>query len=129
MYRYRYQRGLSCLVGERAAKHLPKLGQILSIRGYRYQGRYGLNEAVMVKGTNGSARFTGTCWGYGGSGPHAVRDLLMILGISKDWAEIIAFKSFRWDDTGTDWKVEFQYGSLNYWVRTVGKTAFGRQVA
>lgn len=128
-YRYRYQRGLSCLVKERAMKHLPKLGKILSIRGYRYQGRYGLNEAVMVVGELGTARFNAVCWSYGGSGPHAVRDLLMLLGVSQDWAEIIAFKSFRWDDKGTDWEVRFDNGSLVYWARTVGKTAFGRQAA
>ena len=37
-----------------------KLGIILSVKGYRYFGRYGTtHEAVMVKGTKGTARFGG----------------------------------------------------------------------
>ena len=123
-YRYRYLRGLSMLVKERAEKHLSKIGCVLSIRGYRYRGKYGLNEAVMVVGEKGTARFSGTCWGYGGSGPHAVRDLLMLLGMSQEWAEIIAFKSYRWDDKGTDWELRINEGNVVYWARTTGKKAF-----
>ena len=107
MYRYRYN-GNSNNVLPRAQKHLHKVGRILSIRGYRYIGRYGATwEAVMVKGDKGSARFHGCCWGYGGEGPRTVKALLLSIGVQERTATMMAFQARRLDVVGTDWEIRW----------------------
>lgn len=117
MYRYRYQRGLSDLVSPRAMKHLSKLGKLTSVKGYSYRGRYGINEAVLVKGEKGSARFNGVCWGYFGSGPNALFRLLRLVGLDKAAAYSFAFCKPRSDKPATSWQC-----ALNHQVPEVTKT-------
>ena len=109
MYRYRDQSGSTRRSLQMAERHLPKIGKVLSIKGYRYKGRYdATHESVMVKGENGSCRFDGFCWGYGGTGPHGLFDLLTRLGIIERDAKAIAFECFRGEEIGVDWSVEFR---------------------
>lgn len=95
-------------------KHVARLGRITSIRGYRYNAtvksegnplRLTGCERVMVYGENGSARFAGVCWGYGGESPHALRDLLMACGFHQEQADTYAFGLHRSDKPGTDWLI------------------------
>jgi hypothetical protein len=109
MYRYRNDR--STLHNRDAFDRiLPKLGRIKEVRGYRYLGRYqAYHEAVLVKGTKGSARFGGLLWGYGGEGPRGLVELLVKLGVHRERAEAIAFRTPRHDynKPGSDWVVYF----------------------
>jgi hypothetical protein len=129
MYRYRYEGSRSHEVetGLRLGK-IDKVGKIRLIRGYRYIGTrsYVSNgerhtyttdfERVMVLGSQGTARFSGCCWGYGGSGPHALRALLMKCGISKEMAEDVAFRAPRNANNHApglqvDWEIDLTDGT------------------
>jgi hypothetical protein len=113
MYRYRYQRSLSRYVLDRFIKHRGQLGDIKRVVAKRYgawrqgtEGQYYTSyEVLMVYGTQGTARFTGCCWGYGGSGPHATLDLLLAIGIAKEVAEQYAFHTPRKQNIGIDWEI------------------------
>lgn len=118
-YRYRSPLCGSVTTPTYVKRHLAKLGEIKTIRGYRYerwnakrdeQGRIvgsyrTVHEAVLVIGLRGSARFSGVCWGYGGSGPHALRDALVEAGVRNDLASQTAFTATRRDDLGWDWEL------------------------
>jgi len=85
---------------------IEKLGKIKLVRGYRYFGRYNTShEAVLVVGENGTARFGGLLWGYGGEGPRGLRELLLKLNVPKEQAESIAFNTPRKDEVGEDWRL------------------------
>lgn len=94
--------------------HCAKLGTLREVRAYRYQGQYGLNERILVKGSHGSARFGALCWGYNGQGPHGLRDLLLFLGLHQELADKVAFTSFRGHAPGTDWSLTFHNRSVTY---------------
>lgn len=109
-YQYRYRAdGLpTYLMRKRFDFIISRLGQITEVRGYRYYGRYSTtHEAVMLKGTKGTARLSGLCWGYGGEGPSGLVELLLRLGVPKEQAQDVAFKTPRGEhfDLGTDWKL------------------------
>lgn len=108
-YRYRYHGGTTRGARDRFDRILPKLGRILSVKGYRYRGRYGAQwEAVLVRGTKGTARFSGLLWGYGGEGPHGTQELLVKLGLSRSLADQIAFHTVRaYPENGADWVLYF----------------------
>lgn len=84
MYRYRGNRGVTRKSLTEMVKHLHKIGTPLLVRGYWYNGRYGKNAAVMVRGTLGTARFGGFSWGYGGEGPRGLEQLLQRLNVSAE---------------------------------------------
>jgi hypothetical protein len=84
---------------------IQKLGAIRFVKGYRYIGRYSVKEAVMVVGENGTARFGGLLWGYKGTGPRGLLELLAKLSVSKDVAENIAFNIPRRHECGEDWRL------------------------
>lgn len=89
---------------------LAKLGHITYVKAYRYFGRYGTNhEAIMVKGENGTARFNGLCWGYGGEGPSGTCELLLKLGLTVAEAQMMAYNKPRRDfnQLGVDWEIFF----------------------
>ena len=82
---------------------IEKLGKIKLVRGYRYFGRYNTShEAVLVVGENGTARFGGLLWGYGGEGPRGLQELLLKLNVPAAQAEAIAFSTPRKDEIGED---------------------------
>ncbi len=88
-----------------------KLGKLSSVRGYRYRGRYNTtHEAVLIKGENGSIRFGGLLWGYGGEGPRGLVELLGKIGVSESNAQQIAFTTARRDEVGTDWEIKVVEG-------------------
>ena len=60
----------------------------------------------MIKGENGSARFGGFSWGYGGQGPRGLIRVLQLCGVPLETAESIAFNSVRKDVLGTDWELK-----------------------
>jgi len=85
---------------------IEKLGKIKLVRGYRYFGRYNTShEAVLVVGENGTARFGGLLWGYGGEGPRGLQELLLKLNVPAAQAEAIAFSTPRKDEIGEDWRL------------------------
>lgn len=107
MYRYRNNGSTSqCLVA--VERHLPKVGKIHTIRGYVYHGRYNTNHvAVMVKGANGSARFSGFSWGYGGEGPRGLKEVLQKLNIpSNEIERVLKVEWNGWSKLGEVWKIE-----------------------
>jgi hypothetical protein len=101
--RYRDHAGGLTQKSVRALRNLPKLGTITKVRGYRFWGKYGLEEAVMVYGENGTARYEGVLWGYGGTGPSGLVQLLRKIGVDGHFAERVAFYTPRRDNVGTDW--------------------------
>jgi hypothetical protein len=107
-------------------KHLRKIGQPQVVRAYRFctarkkwaTDDIGIQfdrEAVLVKGTRGSARFEGFCWGYGGEGPRGLRNLLLMLGVPIGVAEQVAFEKQRKDKCGTDWEYEVPTECIPVW--------------
>lgn len=105
IHRFRYDRSTKhSLAG---MSRLEKLGKIISIRGYRWKPKNEAhNEAVLVKGENGSIRFGGFLWGYNGEGPRGLTTLLRELGFGQATANEIT-KSQRNDTSGVDWEIHF----------------------
>lgn len=79
--RYRDQAGSTRISTIASKKHVARLGKLEYVRGYVYRGTYGMTFATIVKGENGTARFRGFSWGYGGEGPHGLLYLLQRLGV------------------------------------------------
>ena len=94
MYRYRDNSGSTSGSLDRL-EHIDKLGKLSVIRGYTYKGKYGFNSAVLIKGENGSARYSGFSWGYSGEGPRGLEKLLRLLNINQD--EIKRVLDCPWD--------------------------------
>ena len=127
-YRYRDNScGVTRISLERMRKHLRKIGRPQVVRAYRFRSKrqYRLaqlqqytevtREAVLVKGTRGTARFEGFCWGYGGEGPRGLRNLLLMLGVPVGVAMQIAFEKQRKDECGTDWEYQVPAQCIPVW--------------
>lgn len=106
----------STLQARRHFHKAAKLGNLIKIEGVRYtamfkgeSGSYPIqNEVVRITGTHGTLRLHGLCWGYGGTGPSALRDLLQFCGLKRGHADLVAFKMPRNGNTnGVDWTLEF----------------------
>lgn len=118
---YRYEHNTTQKSTKFGPKHIKRLGKLKTIEGYRFRStrsyisevdntrRYWSNthERLRCRGENGQSLISGVCWGYGGSGPHAVKDILTACGISVAVAELVAFESKRGNDTGVDWRITF----------------------
>lgn len=105
--RYRYEGGTTHGAETRFDKVIAKLGTITEIRAYRYIGRYDTDhEAILVRGTNGTARFSGLLWGYSGQGPRGTHALLLKLGVDPALAWKLAFQTPRQKIIGTDWRLQ-----------------------
>lgn len=124
--RYRCEAGSSNRAEDRF-HHIERLGCVTEIRGYRFQSTRSYigddgerhfytttHERVLVKGENGTARFDGVCWGYGGSGPNALRHLLDKIGFDSDFAAHVAHKSPRLDAVGTDWIIKINGALVSF---------------
>jgi len=115
MYLYRSRPCSTLQALKSIAKVLPKLGQILSVRGYRFTSTRGTgtdayttnHERVIVEGRNGKAIFNGLLWGYSGEGPRGLVTLLRATGLSKLVAEHVAFRTPRLEIDGTDFELEY----------------------
>jgi hypothetical protein len=106
MYRYRYEGGTTRGARARFDRVLKRLGKLRYVKGYRYFGRYQTDhEAVLLRGENGSARFGGLLWGYGGEGPHGTHELLIKIGLSREEADKYAFRTPRKRELGEDWRL------------------------
>lgn len=118
MYRYRYE-GPSRNVVSRFVKHADRIGKVVKVvakrfvstRSYMWEGERRSyttdHEVLMVYGETGTARLSGCCWGYGGEGPHAVRDLLVAVGLPNADADRFAFESVRGTErvNMVDWSI------------------------
>jgi hypothetical protein len=101
-----------------AKKNLAKIGGVREIRGYRFTATRKIgdstyttqHECVLVRGNNGTARFQGFLWGYGGEGPRGLVDLLQACGLNYWAAREIAYHTPRRDKDGIDWSVRFPVG-------------------
>ena len=106
MYRYRDNDGVTSRSIKRLDK-LAKLGTITHIKGYSYKGRHGVYHCgVLVKGSNGSARYSGFGWGYSGEGPRGLKVLLQRLNVDDN--EINRVLSCSWDfynDKKVHWEI------------------------
>lgn len=106
-YRYR-QQGTTGDALRTMDSVLARIGTPLSVQGYRYFGRWNkFHDGVLLRGTEGTARFSALSWGYGGEGPRGLVELLVRLGLHRERAENVAFQSRRYDDPGVDWFVRF----------------------
>ena len=91
-YRYRDHSGGHTQRSRQALVNLPKIGVPVCVRGYCYRAFPRNNQlGVLVRGSNGTARFGGFCWGYGGTGPNGLRDLFTHLRIPAQIADYVAF--------------------------------------
>ncbi len=104
--RYRDHAG-STFRSQAAIKHLKRLGQLLYVRGYIYAGTYGHDAAVIVRGINGTCRFSGFSWGYGGTGPNGLKHMLTQIGVKDNLANTTAFNT-PWDTNtvGEKWRIK-----------------------
>lgn len=115
--RYRCEAGSSSRAKARF-HHVSRLGTIHLVRAYRFTSTRSYrdesgerhtytasHERVMVKGENGTARFDGVCWSYGGEGPRALVELLIQCGVARGYAEFVAFRSQRKQHDGVDWEL------------------------
>ena len=103
-YRYRYAGSTERCIGK-VVEHLYKIGQVESVKGYRYYHNNVEQEYLMIKGKKGHLRLSGFCWGYSGEGPQGVIRVLMMLGVPKLLAEHVAFNSNRNISRGEDWSL------------------------
>lgn len=102
--RYRDKSGTTRRSINAAKKHLSRIGELKRIVGSVNQSKYGLKSGVTFHGTNGSARFGGLSWGYGGEGPHGLIEVMILAGVPKHIAESITFDS-KWNFTkGIKWE-------------------------
>lgn len=93
-----------------------RIGDIIKLEAVRFQSMYTskdsgdtfpiTHEVVRVTGTHGTVRLKGLCHGYGGGGPHGLRDLLMFCGLKQGHAELVAFNMPRRQVLGVDWTLE-----------------------
>lgn len=90
-YRY-YSSSLSRHMVPALKRHIAKIGCPLTARGINHGRGNGWYELV-ISGEKGKLVLRGCSWGYKGEGPHATRDVLMLLGIPQHEAEEIAFKT------------------------------------
>jgi hypothetical protein len=107
-YRYRNDRSTKANT-TKFAKILPKLGRIRYVKGIAWKNIYGVTqEAVIVRGENGYARFGGLLWGYYGEGPRGLADLLEHLGFNKQDALSFAYNTVRDDNPpmGEQWLLD-----------------------
>jgi hypothetical protein len=123
-YRYRdHSGGITRPSLRRVADNLHKIGQPTLVRGYCYVGRFkwgnAKEEAVLVRGERGTARFEGFLWGYHGEGPRGLVQLLIRLGVKKPDALRIAHDTPRCYVPGTDWELEIK--SNAYVLRVKGQ--------
>ena len=92
-----------------AAKHVARLGNLEYVRGYVYQGKYGTRVGVLVRGSNGTARFDAYSWGYNGTGPNGLKRFLAMIAVPEQVADNIAFNTpWETDKIGEKWRYQFQ---------------------
>ncbi len=88
-------------------KHKSKIGNLVSIKGYVYFGKHGVNHsAVMLTGTFGTMRLGGFSWGYNGEGPRGLRTLLENLKIREDEIQRVLKFEHSWTKTGVVWEIK-----------------------
>lgn len=116
---YRYEHGSTDKASKFAFRHIKRLGAIRTIEGYRFSSRrsyigeedgerhYWSNthERLRVRGENGQCLIDGVCWGYGGTGPRALLQMLEKCGVPTAIAEYVAFNAPRNDKKGVDWSI------------------------
>jgi len=125
MYRYRYERGTSQEFDPKSSyrskplEKLKNIGQLKKIVAIRYLAKrtsifngektsyFTTLERIRVIGELGSVRYSGVCWGYGGSGPHATYNILKACNVPDGLAKHYAFHFRRKSACGIDWSINF----------------------
>ena len=104
--RYRDNAGTTLRSEKAAERHVNRIGNIAYVRGYIYKGKYGTRTGVLVRGNNGTARFSAFSWGYGGTGPNGLNRFLQQIGVNEQEAERIAFNT-PWNPSkiGEVWRI------------------------
>lgn len=115
---YRYEHGSTDKTLKYCFRHIARLVGIHTIEGYRFASRRSFkgedgernywrntHERVRITANNGQCLLDGVCWGYGGTGPHALLQMLEKCGVPKNIAEYVAFESPRNNKAGVDWKI------------------------
>jgi hypothetical protein len=105
----------------KALKHLPKVGKLISVRGYVYASKRDFDNqpitriGVTVKGENGYIRFGGFLWGYGGEGPRGLMQLFAKLGIvGVDVATLCGGSpDYSASSIGEWWRITFEDGDVS----------------
>ncbi len=105
-YRYRDPRGSTKSSLDAFKNHLPKIGEVIKIKGYVYRGKHGNNSAVMVCGEHGTMRLTGLGWGYSGEGPRGTTQVLQALNVPESEINRIQVIPHSWDKTGLTWEIK-----------------------
>lgn len=104
--RYRDNAGSTFRSVKAAQKHIDRLGKLIYVRGYIYTGKYGNDAAVIVRGVGGTCRFSGFSWGYGGTGPNGLRQMLLQLGINEELVNKTVFDTPWITNTiGEKWRI------------------------
>lgn len=80
-------------------------------------------EFVKVRGTLGTATFSGFLWGYNGEGTRGLHQLLMTIGVDFNLANYIAFDTRRNSDIGVDWHYDIATKTLTESKRFGNKAA------
>jgi len=107
--RYRDNAGTTLRSEKAAERHVNRIGNIAYVRGYIYKGKYGTRTGVLVRGDNGTARFSALSWGYNGTGPNGLNRILLSLGVPQEQANNIAFNTpWETDKIGEKWRYNFQ---------------------
>lgn len=107
MYRYRDTNGSTFRSLASLEKHRHKIGDLVSIRGYVYFGKYNVNHsAILIKGTLGTMRLNGFSWGYNGEGPRGLKQALYSLSVPEsEISRVLALPWDGWDKAGTVWTI------------------------
>lgn len=104
--RYREHTGVTNKSIDRFNKHIGRLGKLSYIKGYRYQTTTRCDEAVLIRGENGTIRLSGLLWGYGGEGPSGLKTVLTSLGVDESVARQTAYHTPRdYSKIGEDWRI------------------------
>ena len=101
-YRYResWGGGVTNLSLKAFNKHVSKIGEVSSVKGYIYFGQHKTNHiGVLLTGTKGTLRLGGLSWGYGGEGVRGLRVILTNLGCPED--EIKRVTAVEWTGWST----------------------------
>lgn len=110
-HRYYDRSGDTGIALEAARRHLHKIGRPLFVKGYLYKRGASPRIRVVVQGTGGSASFSGFSWGFSGTGPRGLVELLISLGVSKAMAQRTA-KTPWIDKVGEHWRINFRHFAI-----------------
>lgn len=124
MYKYKAPHDGITRFSVKGLKHIDKIGKLVSIEAYTVgsimngagDSKWVDNKIrIIVRGETGTCTYGGFLWGYGGEGPHGLRDLFLKCGMNRALADHYAFTSVLGDNSMP------LYGTKLYNATTVWK--------